>query len=87
MRFLGDILHALFGFTVPDQAAKNVHLVDDLYNVIMLLSIVGFLGLMGVMTFFIIRYHRTNNEKSAYIPHNFTAELIWTVVLICILSC
>ncbi len=80
MRFLGDILQALFGFSLPEQAAKNVHMVDDLYNFIMLLSIVGFIGLMGVMTYFIIRYHRCNNDKSAYIPHNFTAELIWTVV-------
>ncbi len=80
MRFLGDILQTLFGFTLPDQAAKNAHLVDDLYNFIMLISIIGFVGLMGVMTFFIIRYHRSNNEKSAYIPHNFLAELIWTVI-------
>lgn len=80
MRFIGDILHALFGFTLPEQAAQNVHLVDDLYNVVMLLSVVGFFGLMGVMTFFIVRYHRSQNEKSAYIPHNTLAETIWTVV-------
>ena len=80
MRFLGDILQMLFGFSLPEQAAKNVHLVDDLYNVIMLLSIVGFIGLMAVMTYFIIRYHRSVNNKSAYIPHNLTAELIWTII-------
>ncbi len=80
MRFIGDILHAIFCFTLPEQAAQNVHLVDDLYNVVMLLSFLGFFGLMGVMTFFIVRYHRTQNEKSAYIPHNALAETIWTVV-------
>ncbi len=81
MRFIGDILHALFGFTLPEQAAKNAHLVDDLYNVVMLLSVLGFLGLMGAMTFFIIRYHKSHNkEKSAYIPHNALAETIWTVI-------
>ena len=32
------------------------------------------------MTFFIVRYHRTQSEKSAYIPHSALAETIWTVV-------
>ena len=80
MRFVSEILHALFGFTLPEQAAKNVHLVDDLYLIVLLLSVVGFFGLMGVMTFFIVRFHRSQNDKSAYIPHNALAETIWTVV-------
>lgn len=80
MRLIGDILHTVFGGTLPDQAAQNVHLVDDLYNAVMALSFVGFFGLMGVMTFFIVRYHRSHNEKSAYIPHNALAETIWTVI-------
>ena len=81
MRMIGDILHALFGFTLPEQAAKNAHLVDDLYNVVMALSVVGFIGLMGAMTFFIVRYHKSHNkEESAYIPHNALAETIWTVI-------
>lgn len=80
MRFIGDILQTLFGFTLPEQAAKQAYLVDDLYNAIMLLSIVGFIGLMAVMTYFIIRYHRSQSKKSAYIPHNALAETIWTVI-------
>ena len=75
-----DLLHVVFGFTLPDRASESAHLVDNLYNVVMALSFVGFFGLMGVMTFFILKYHRTQNEKSAYIPHNTTAEVIWTVV-------
>jgi cytochrome c oxidase subunit 2 len=46
----------------------------------MALSVIGFFGLMGVMTYFVIRYHRTQNSKSAYIPHNALAETIWTVI-------
>lgn len=80
MRFLGDILQAIFGFTLPEQASTNAYLIDDLYNAVMLLSIVGFFGLMGAMTYFIIKYHRTQNKKSAYIPHNALAETIWTVI-------
>ena len=29
MRFIGDILQTLFGFTLPEQASKNAYLVDD----------------------------------------------------------
>ena len=80
MRLIGDVLQTIFGVTLPEQASTNAYLIDDLYNAVMLLSFVGFFGLMGVMTFFIIRYHRSQNEKSAYIPHNALAETIWTVV-------
>lgn len=80
MGILSEILQKIFGGTLPEQASANAHLVDDLYNVIMLLSIVGFVGLMAVMTYFIIRYHKSNNDKSAYIPHNALAETIWTVI-------
>lgn len=80
MQLIHDVLHLIFGFTLPDRAAENVHLVDELYNLVMALSFVGFFGLMGVMTFFVVRYHRSQNEKSAYIPHNALAETIWTVI-------
>lgn len=80
MRFLGDILQAIFGFSLPEQASTQAYLIDDLYNAIMLLSFVGFFGFMAVMTFFIVRYHRSQTNKSAYIPHNALAEIIWTVV-------
>lgn len=80
MRFLGDILQAIFGFSLPEQASTQAYLIDDLYNAVMLISIIGFFGLMGAMTFFIVKYHRSQTTKSAYIPHNALAETIWTVV-------
>jgi cytochrome c oxidase subunit 2 len=80
MGFFGEILHKLFGFTLPERAAKNAYLIDDLFNVVLLLSVLGFIGLMSAMVFFVLRYHRSQNEKSAYIPHNALAETIWTVI-------
>lgn len=80
MEKISELLYMLFGFSLPEQASKNAHLVDDLYSVVMILSILGFVGLMSAMTFFVVRYHRSNNEKSAYIPHNTLAETIWTVI-------
>lgn len=80
MGIVGEILHKIFGLTLPERAAKNAHLVDDLYNLIMLVSVIGFIGLMGVMVYFIVRYHKKMNDKSAYIPHNAFAETLWTVI-------
>ena len=80
MEKISELLYMLFGWTLPEQASKQAHLVDDLYGVVMIISIVGFVGLMSAMTFFVVRYHRSNNDKSAYIPHNILAETIWTVI-------
>lgn len=80
MEKISELLYTLFSFTLPEQASTNAYLVDDLFSVVMILSILGFGGLMAVMTYFVIRYHKSNNDKSAYIPHNTLAETIWTVV-------
>ncbi len=80
MEKISALLYKLFGFSLPEQASTKAHLVDDLYSVVMILSIMGFVGLMAAMTFFVIRYHKSNNDKSAYIPHNALAETIWTVI-------
>lgn len=80
MGFISEILALLFGWTLPERAAQGAYLVDDLYNSVMLLSVIGFFGLMGVMVFFVVRYHRSQNDKSAYIPHNALAETLWTVI-------
>lgn len=80
MEKISQLLYTLFSWALPEQASTNAYLVDDLFSVVMILSILGFVGLMAVMTFFVIRYHKSNNDKSAYIPHNSLAETIWTVI-------
>jgi len=80
MGIFGEFLQMLFGFTLPEQAAANAYLVDDLYNVVMVISIVGTLGIFGAIVFFVVKYHKSQNEKSAYIPHNALAETLWTVI-------
>jgi cytochrome c oxidase subunit 2 len=80
MRMISEILYKIFGFSLPERAMDNVYLVDDIYSFIMLISIFGFIGLMTVMIFFVLRYHKTQNDKSAYIPHNAFAETLWTVI-------
>lgn len=78
--FLKGLADLFFGISLPTKAAENTHLVDNLFNAVLVISIIGFFGLMGVMTFFIVKYHRSQNEKSAYIPHNTTAETVWTII-------
>lgn len=80
MNFIFDVLQKIFGFTLPEQASSKAHLVDNIYNAIMLLSVVGFIGLMGAMVYFVVRYHHTQNDKSAYIPHDSRLETLWTVI-------
>ena len=80
MEKISELLYMLFGWSLPEQASKQAHLVDDLYSVVMIISVLGFIGLMSAMTFFVVRYHRSNHEKPAYIPHNTLAETIWTVI-------
>lgn len=80
MGMVSEILYKIFGFSLPERAMDNVYLVDDIYSVIMLISILGFFGLMGVMVFFVLRFHKSQNDKSAYIPHNTFAETLWTVI-------
>ncbi len=80
MEKISALLYKLFGFSLPEQASSQAHLVDDLYSVVMILSILGFVGVVAAITFFVIRFHRSKSEKSAYIPHNTLAETIWTVV-------
>lgn len=75
-----EILHKLFGFTLPERAAEGVQYVDNLYNFIMFVSVVGFVGMVGVMIYFVIRYHHTQNDKSAYIPGSHVLETIWTAI-------
>lgn len=80
MNMVSDILHAVLGWMMPERASTNAYLVDDLYYGVFILSVIGFVGLVGVMIFFVIRYHRTNSKESAYIPHNALAETLWTVI-------
>lgn len=80
MNKVSEILHTLLGWNMPERASANAYLVDDLYYFVFILSIVGFFGLVGVMLFFIVRYHKSNSKESAYIPHNALAETIWTVI-------
>lgn len=76
-----SLLESLFGFTLPEQASSIASSVDDVYNFIMAISLVGFVLLMGAMFYFMWKYRRkSDNDKTAYITHNNTLEFLWSFI-------
>jgi cytochrome c oxidase subunit 2 len=55
--------------------------VDYAWNIVMVVCIAFFFLLMGLMTYFVIRYRRrTDYDITSDVDHNFRLELVWTVV-------
>ena len=78
MIWFTSIAHAGY---LPVQASSVAAEYDALYNFILVLSVISFIILMGGMIFFIVKYRRrSDKDKTAYITHNHTAELIWSVI-------
>ena len=72
---------SLFAFSLPEAASSIAHKVDGLYNFIYGLSLIGFVLLMGVIAYFLIKFRRkTPHDKTAYLPGNTTLEVIWTAI-------
>lgn len=62
-------------------ASQSASEVDLVFNAITWISIIGFLGLMLVMLYFMIKYARkSENDKTAYIPGSHTLEALWTFI-------
>jgi cytochrome c oxidase subunit 2 len=81
VEFIERLMSLMSGMINPEQASTYAGDVDLVFNFILVISILGFVGLMGVMTYFVIRYHKNvTDEKSAYIPHNSLAEALWTII-------
>ena len=75
------LLGSLFGFTLPEQASTTASAVDSLYNFIMGISVIGFIGLMGAMFYFMWKYRRrSDSDKTAYITHNNKLEFLWSFI-------
>jgi cytochrome c oxidase subunit 2 len=81
IEFLERLGGLFLGMWNPEAASTYASDVDTVFNGVFVISIVSFMGLMGVMTYFIFRYHKkVYKEKAAYIPHNTLAEALWTII-------
>lgn len=66
---------------LPIEASTIASDVDGVYNFVMWVSIFFFFVLMGGMCFFIYKYRRrTDNDKTAYITHNYALEFLWSFI-------
>lgn len=74
-------LATFFDFTLPEQASNHAPAVDSLYTFIMWVSVIGFIGLMGAMLYFMVKYkRRSEHDQVAYITHNHQLEFLWSFI-------
>jgi cytochrome c oxidase subunit II len=68
-------------FWLPKSASNLSPNVDWVFSVVLYTSIFFFCVIVGVMTFFVIKYRRrTPNDRTPVITHNTPLEIVWTGV-------
>lgn len=68
-------------FWFPSSSSSVAPMVDDLFYLILWISVVFFVLIVGVMTYFVLKYRRREGmipEHSAH--HNTTLEVTWSVI-------
>ncbi len=72
---------------MPEEASTWASQVDFVNNFITYVSAFCTIGITAVMLFFAYKYRRrSDNDQTAYITHNSTIEIVWTVIptIICV---
>ena len=62
-----------------NDVAVSTTIVNDLFYFITAISIILFVAIVGIMLFFIWRYHRKRNPKATPIHGSLKLEIIWTI--------
>ncbi len=66
---------------MPTEGTKIATQVDNLYEFLLVVSLISCVILIGGMVFFVWKYRRkTNNDKTAYITHNTFLEFLWSFI-------
>tara|TARA_B100001248_G_scaffold262696_1_gene261037 strand:- start:7928 stop:8878 length:951 start_codon:yes stop_codon:yes gene_type:complete len=66
---------------MPPQATKVAESVDNLYIFLLVISLIASVLVIAAMIYFVFKYRRkTDNDKTAYITHNVTAEFLWSFI-------
>lgn len=66
---------------MPKAASTVAKDVDLLYDVILYLSTAFFIGIIGAMVYFTVKYRRKKEgERTGNFTHNSTLELVWIVI-------
>ena len=79
-------LGQLSGFWLSDSAANNPA-TDRVFSVVLIICALLFMLVVGLMAFFVVRYHRRPGRSSQKSPsHNALLETVWTVIPVMIVS-
>ncbi|MBT5855584.1 cytochrome c oxidase subunit II [bacterium] len=66
---------------LPEAISDIAGSVDSLFYFIFWISVLTFIGIMGVSLYFLVKYRASNNKpKEKHITHNTLIEVVWTVV-------
>lgn len=70
------------GIMMPVQASTVANEIDWMYMAIYWLSVFFFVGIVGVMTYFVIKYRRRSEDEKAQsdLTHHTGLELTWTII-------
>jgi cytochrome c oxidase subunit 2 len=71
----------LGSFWLPKASSTTAGAVDWAFDVVLWIDIAFFVGIIGVMAYFMSKYRRRKEgEKTSNVSHNTTAEITWTVL-------
>jgi cytochrome c oxidase subunit 2 len=66
---------------MPPAATEIASSVNSLYGFLVVSSLISFIILMGGMFYFVNKYRRRgDDDKTAYITHNYTLEFLWSFI-------
>lgn len=75
------LLEAQTSFWMPKAASTMAERVDSLYYFILYLSTFFFVGIVGVMVYFAIKYKKkSDNDKTSGYSHDNKLEVFWSVI-------
>lgn len=68
-------------FQMPDALTSTANTVDELFNLILIITTIVFVLVEALLVYFLIRYKRKHPDKQGKAIHgNNTAEVIWTLI-------
>jgi cytochrome c oxidase subunit II len=77
--FFSNVAHAMS--FMPVQGSTFAKGVDDLYEFLLIASLISCILVIGGMVYFAFKYRRkTNTDKTAYISHSALLEFLWSFI-------
>ncbi len=70
---------------MPVQGSTFAKEIDAVFSFSIWASIIACILLLGAMAIFVVKYQRrSDNDKTAYITHNYVLEFMWSFIPLCI---